>query len=346
MFNGTSLAGWSIQNGPESAFYVRDNAIVIHEGSNYPTWLRFDRRVENFDFRCDFFIKGWSNGGIYLNAPEHGRPISTGMKINLFQKKDDVPLAESVGAIFPVVPPLKVNVKSQGEWNTLRIVQDWPTLQVWINEEQVQNVDLDTVPELKHRLRSGYIGIESLSYPQMFRNLRIRELPPKEKWERLYFETADLAKWKPMDKRGKWEPLGPVLRTDGNGYLATVDNYKDFEFQCYIRGSQYHNGGIIFRGATTDTTQHYEIQLHDVEGAVYPTGSLYHYKRAVYPRIEPEQWYPFQLYVKGTECVVRINGDTVVAYDKLEKLDPAPIMLQAHQNGRWIEYKEIKVKRL
>jgi hypothetical protein len=346
MFDGHSLHGWSVQNGPESAFYVRDGAIVIHEGSNFPTWLRYDRRVENFDFHCEFFIKGWSNGGIYLNAPEHGRPTWTGMKINLFQKKDEVPLPESVGSIFPIVPPLKVNVKNQGEWNTMRIVQDWPTLQVWINGEQVQKLDVESVPELKHRLRSGYIGIESLSYPQQFRNLRIRELGSKEKWENLYFSAADLAKWKPLDAKAKWEPLGAVLRADGNGYLATADQYKDFEFQCYIRGSRHHNGGIIFRGTTVNTMQHYEIQLHDVEGAVYPTGSLYHYQRAVYPKIEPEQWYPFQLWVKDRECVVRVNGDTVVHYNKLDKLEAGPIMLQAHQAGRWIEYKEVRVKRL
>jgi hypothetical protein len=346
LFDGKSLKGWSAQNGPESAFYVQDGAIVIHEGAGFPAWLRFDRPFENFDFRGEFFIKGWANGGIYLSAPEHGRPAWAGMKINLFQKRDETPLAESVGSIFPIVPPLKVNVKNQGEWNTIRVLLDWPSLQVWINEEQVQNLNIESVPELKHRLRSGYIGIESLSYPLRFRNLRLRELPAKEKWERLYFDAEDFSKWKPIDQKARWEPIGRVLRADGNGYLATIDQYRDFEFQCYIRGSKHHNGGIIFRGSGASTTQHYEIQLHDVEGAVYPTGSLYHYKRAIYPNIEPEQWFPFQLYVKDKECVVRINGETVVEYDKLDKMDPGPIMLQAHQPGKWIEYKEVKVKRL
>jgi hypothetical protein len=50
--------------------------------------------------------------------------------------------------------------------------------------------------------------------------------------------------------------------------------------------------------------------------------------------------------VKDRECVVRINGDTVVEYEKLDKMEAAPIMLQAHQAGRWIEYKEIRIKRL
>src|SRR5947207_87443 len=73
MFDGKTLDGWSIQDGPESAFYVQDGDIVIHEGSNFPTWLRSNKRYENFDFACDFFIKGWANSGIYVHAPEHGR---------------------------------------------------------------------------------------------------------------------------------------------------------------------------------------------------------------------------------------------------------------------------------
>lgn len=347
LFDGRTLRGWSIVDGPESAFYVEDNTIVIGPGANFPTWLRSDRRYENYDLRLEFFIKGWANSGVYIHAPEYGRPTWTGMKINLFQKQDSPPLAESIGAIFPVVPPLKVNVKNKGEWNTMRVFSDWPALRVWINEELVQDLDVSRHPALKHRLRSGYIGIESLSYPLRFRNLRIRELPAKEQWIGLYDGPQDLDKWTIAEGKPAFQALGEVLRGDGLGYFATREKYRDFEFQSYIRASQWHNGGIIFRGNSTDTTQHYEIQLHDVEGAVYPTGSLYHYVRCQpYPRIEPEKWYPFQLIVKDHDCMVRINGDTVVDYHKLERTDEGPIMLQAHAAGKWIEYKQVRVKRL
>ena len=92
--------------------------------------------------------------------------------------------------------------------------------------------------------------------------------------------------------------------------------------------------------------RHYEIQLHDVEGAHYPTGSLYGFKRSVYPKIEPEVWFPFHLRVEGKNCMVRINGDTVLEYDRLETLDEGNIELQAHAPGMWTEFKQIRVKRL
>jgi hypothetical protein len=346
IFDGKTLHGWSIKEGPESAFYIDNGEIVIHPGANFPTWLRYNKRVENFDFRCDFFIKGWANSGIYIHSPEHGRNTECGMKINIFQKQDHKMLPESVGSIFPVVPPLKTNVKNQGEWNTMRIRMDWPQLEVWINNEQVQNLNVESVPELRHRLRSGYIGIESLSYPLRFRNLALRELPPKEKWDVLYESPADMDKWEITDGKPKYEALGAVLRGDGLGYIGTKEKYRDFVFQSYIRASQWHNGGIIFRAESAKPEDHYEIQLHDVEGAVYPTGSLYGFKRAAYPKIEPEKWYLFQLYVNGKDCVVRINGENVVDYHEMDRTTPGPIMLQAHQLGRWIEYKEIKIRRL
>src|SRR3982074_381389 len=100
LFNGKTLDAWAIQEGPETAFYVDDGAIVIHESSGFPTWLRSVKQYENFDFRGEFFIKGWMDSGIYFHAPEHGRPTWNGMQIHLFQQKDKDPEPQSMGAVF------------------------------------------------------------------------------------------------------------------------------------------------------------------------------------------------------------------------------------------------------
>src|SRR5262245_18020685 len=344
LFDGRSLQGWTIREGPQSAFYVKDGAIVVHEGSNFPAWLRSEKQYENFDFRCEFFIQGWMNSGIFLHAPEHGRNTWIGMKINIFHKQDEHLLPESIGAIFPLIPPLKVNMRNKGEWNQMRVLMDWPRLQVWINGEQVQDLDLESNRDLRYRLRRGYLGIESLAYPIRFRNLRIKELPDKERWENLYESAEDIKKWEPVEGKATWEPLGEVLRADGLGHLGTIQRYRDFNLQLYIRASQFSNGGVLFRADAGSQGRHYEIQLHDVEGAVYPTGSLYGYKRAIYPKIEPEKWYLMQLIAKDKDCIVRINGENVVEYHDLTNLEPGRIVLQAHQAGRWIEYKHIRIK--
>lgn len=347
LFDGKTLQGWSIREGPESSFYVDDGCIVVHESGGFPAWLRSDKRYENFDFRCDFFIKGWMDSGIFFHAPEHGRNMWCGVKVHLFQERDAVPKPESMGAIFPLIAPRKVNVRNKGEWNSMRILMDWPRLQVWTNDELIQDLDCESEPELRVRLRRGYLGIESLSYPIRFRNLSIRELPDKEKWRDLYVTADDFAQWHVSDGKPKFEALDGVLHADGLGYLATNDKFRDFELQTYVRHAKHHNSGILFRtDGHGSSARHYEIQLHDVEGAHYPTGSLYTFRRSLYPRIEPEHWYLLQMWARGKDCLVRINGENVMEYHDMENLAEGYIELQAHQAGRWTQFKELRIKPL
>jgi hypothetical protein len=347
LFDGRSLEGWSVCDGPETAFYVDEGAIVVHPSAGYPTWLRSARQYGNFDFRGEFFVKGWIDSGIYLHAPEHGRNQYCGMKIHIFHQVDENPAPESMGSIFPLVPPLKVNVKNKSEWNTFRVLMEWPRLQVWTNDEPIQDLDVESVPELRHRLRTGYLGFESLSYPIRFRNLRVRELPSKIVWTPLYESPSDFQKWHVSDGKPQFQALGPVLYSDGLGHFATNEKFRDFELQMYIRHAWHHNGGVMFRTSGQGSRgRHYEIQLHDVEGAHYPTGSLYSYHRGLYPRIEAHKWWLLQIRVKDATCLVRINGETVMEYDRLENLDEGPIELQAHDAGRYTEYKQILVRRI
>src|SRR5207237_9876912 len=97
IFDGKTLEGWTIQEGPQTAFYVDDGAIVVHESSGFPTWLRSAKQYENFDFRGEFFIKGWMDSGIYFHAPEHGRPMWTGVQLHIFQQTAPTPNPQPIG---------------------------------------------------------------------------------------------------------------------------------------------------------------------------------------------------------------------------------------------------------
>lgn len=347
LFDGQTLSGWHVVDGPESAFFVDDGAIVVSEAANSPTWLRTAKQYENFELRAEFFVKGWIDSGILLHAPTHGNAQDAGFCVKLFHKKDELK-PEGMGSIFPIVAPTANNVKSKGEWNEIRIRFDWPRLQVWTNGEQIQDLNVETNPALATRLRQGYIGLQSLSYPIRFRKLEIQELPGKVKWQSLYTKAPDLLNnWQVEEGKARWTPIGDILRADGLGHLATKERFKDFALELYIRAAHHSNGGVLFRAEGSGGTKpQYEIQLHDVEGAVYPTGSLYGLKRAKYLNIPPETWYLFQLFVKGSQCIVRVNGETVTEYNSLDRLGDGLILLQAHQMGRWIEYKDIRVRPL
>ena len=342
IFDGTTLNGWSVQQGPQSAFFVSEGSICVSDAANFPTWLRFNQELENFDFRCEFFVKGWIDSAIYINAPLYGPPQECGFAIKLFHKQE-APKPESMGSIFPLIAPKLVNVKSKGEWNSLRIVMNWPKLQVWSNEEMVQDMNVEDHPELRYRLRGGFLGLQSLSYPIRFRNLQLKTLPSKLQWQTLYSSPSDLDKWKVVEGKPRFQTFGEVLRGDGLGHLGTKQLFKDFDLELYVRASKHSNGGIFFRAEGSGSEPHYEIQLHDVEGAVYPTGSLYGIRRAKYPRISPEEWYLFQLHAKDRHCVIRINGETVVDYANLDRTTAGMIILQAHDGARWLEYQRIRL---
>ncbi len=348
LFDGKSLKGWTVRDGPATAFHAADGAIAVHPSANFPAWLRYDRIFENFDFRGEFYLKGWMDSGLFLHAPEYGRNGWTGLEIKLFHQKEEKPTSNSCGAIFPLVAPKLVNVKNQGEWNTIRARIDWPGLQVWINGGLVQDLDLDQHPDLRYRLRRGYVGLQSLSYPIRFRNLQIQELPGREKWEPMFETAADLAQWKTTEGKPRVEAIGDTLRLEGLGHIAFAKPYRDFELHSYIRTSKWQNGGILFRssGGGTRAGRNYEIQLHNVEGAHFPTGSLYHLKRAIYPRIVDEQWWLCQLIVKGPSIIVRINGENVLEYDRLENTTEGLIELQAHHEGTWSEFRQLKIKQI
>ena len=194
----------------------------------------------------------------------------------------------------------------------------------------VHDLKLDANPELSRKLRSGYFGLVAASAPCRFRNLRIQELPSKQSWISLYETSADFANWSVSEGKPDFVALGPVLRGDGAGHIANKQKFRDFELQLYIRGSAQHNGGVLFRSAGRGLVadKHYEIQLHPVEEAHFPTGSLYHFKRAIYPRIEDEKWFFMQFIVKDKYCLVRIDGQDVMEYDNLELLDEGFIELQ------------------
>jgi hypothetical protein len=332
-----------------ATFWKVENGELVNDG--HGPYATTEEEFGDIEFRIEYKTVAGADSGIYLR----GVP-----QVQIWDKNQVFDPAKPTrrphlgsGGLFNNTPdtpgrdPLVVADKPFGEWNSFRIVMDWPCLRVWTNGEVVQDLDVETIPELAARLRKGYLGFESLSYPIRFRNLRVAELHSRVAWSSLYEGPADLAKWHVSDGKPQFAALGPVLYSDGVGHMATNENFRDFELQMYVRHALHHNGGVLFRTAGKGSSaRHYEIQLHDVEGAHYPTGSLYSVKRGLYPRIQHDQWWLFQLRVKDATCRVRINGETVLEHDRLENLEDGPIELQAHDLGRYTEYKQIQVRRI
>jgi hypothetical protein len=349
LFNGNNLDGWVIEEGDVNSFVVRSGMIYASGDVNYPTWLRSEKQFENFDLRFEFRRVGWCNSGVFFHAPLHGRNSKVGFEFQIDQKVGEPLSIKTCGAIFGVVPPLANPLKPSGEWNSGRIVMDWPSLQCWMNDELVQDLNVEENEELKYRLRYGYVGLQALGYNVWFRNIRIRELPPKEEWISL-FNGENLDGWyiEGSGANAKWFINDGVIRTEnGTSYLVTNEEYEDFELHTYVRTVKHANGGIFLRWKQlAGGDRGNEIQIENIPDSDYPTGSLYNVVRAEQPWYEDEKWFLMQIRLKGAHLVIRVNGETVVDYDKFPTMRSGHISLQMHKDKSWIEFKDLKLKKL
>ena len=347
LFNGENLDGWVVEHGNVSTFLIDQGTIHCPGVTGYPAWLRSEKEYENFDLRFEFMFKSWCNSGLFFHAPLHGQNSRVGFEFQIYHDQSQHITPNICGGIFGAVPPLVNAVHDEGDWNTARILMNWPSLKVWLNDQLVQDLNVEDNPELKYRLRRGYLGIQDVNYETWFRNLRIKELPAKEEWITLfngknfdgwYFE-GDGAQW--------WIQDGIIHAENETGYCVTNEEFENFELHAYVRTDKNANGGIFFRWKNlANRDRGYEIQIEDVPDSPHPTGSLYNIVRAIQPRYEVGEWFLMQIRVEGSHVAVRVNGETTVEYNELTLIRPGHISLQMHHRNKWVEWKDIKIKKL
>ncbi len=247
LFNGKNLDGWVVEHGYPSDLSIKDGVLFSPEENHFPFWIRTEKQYENFDLSFEFRMDGWCNSGIFYHAPLHGRLSRVGFEYQIDHKSPDEEgvSIKTCGAIFDQVAPSKNNINDDKEWNTGRIVVDWPRIQHYVNGEKVVDINAEEHEELKYRLRKGYIGLQGMGYDVWFRNIRIEELPSKEKYISL-FNGKNLSGWH-LEGEGAywWAEPGYIHAEDGTNYLVTNDEYENFVLNTYVRTSQNANGGIL-----------------------------------------------------------------------------------------------------
>lgn len=177
LFNGVDLEGWHVvvrQHPSVDAWSVSDGVLVCNgEGRG---WIRPKREYENFVLRLEYKISPGGNSGVFIRTTEEGRPAYQGMEIQILDDQGKEPTKKSTGAIYDAVAPKRNMSKPAGEWNQMEIGCLGRQVRVWMNGEQIVDVDLDEYPELRSRLPRGYIGLQNHGVPVEFRNVRIKEL--------------------------------------------------------------------------------------------------------------------------------------------------------------------------
>lgn len=279
-----------------------------------------------------------------LRAPRDGRPAQAGIAIELahdFHKVVDQYITGSIAGVRPPREPLPENFET---WHSVDVLLDGDHLRVTIDGHVEQDLQLSSDPELRLRLKRGFIGFPDVGHPYKLRNIRLEDLGSRTKFVDL-FDGSSIAKWQARGT-GAWEVRqGYISGADSDGILYAPQEFRDFELTALVRSHNRVNSGIFLRGRPAGSNRGFEIQVYSPVEAVYPTGSIYGRVRSRIEADYEERWFLIQVTLQGRRCRVRIDGRTVAETEELpEKTDVAgQIGLQIHSVDSSVDFRDLRV---
>lgn len=179
------LPGWHVQNGNAELWVAEGNLITCKPGRG--GYLTTDKEYGDFELSLEYRLPPGGNSGIGVHYPPGGHPSEKGIEIQLLDddhaKYKNLKPAQYNCSIYRLVAPKARAAKPAGEWNKLVIRCKGPTIEVRLNDVEIQKVNADehTTADgerssLSQRPRKGCIGLQSHSDPVEFRNVTIRAL--------------------------------------------------------------------------------------------------------------------------------------------------------------------------
>jgi hypothetical protein len=334
------LAGPWVHEGPRPSFTIAGGVITTSGAGHIPNWLRSDREYEDFRLRLEYRLNQWAEAAVILRAPRAGRPIHSGVAIQLAHDFHNQITPHVTGAVVGVRAPAVKVAGGYGAWHSLDITFKGDRLKAAIDGITVQDGD---VPDKPGR---GFIGFADLGHGYSVRNVEIEDLGAPARYVDL-FDGRSLDGWG-LRGAGQWSAReGVITGANGHGILYAPRPFADFEFSALVRGHNHVNGGIFLRGSPDEKQPRgFEVQIYNVPDAVYPTGSVYGIQRSRISADYDGQWVFLEIRVRGRHCRVRVNGDTVAETGKLPPARSGRIGLQIHLDNASVEFRDLRVRPL
>lgn len=364
LFDGKSLDGWTLRGKSGEGYGVTNGVIYCARGGGGNLFA--EKEFSDFVLRLQFKLEPGGNNGIGIRAPLEGDSAYNGMEIQVLD--DKAPKHATIkpwqfnGSIYNVVPAKNGTAKI-GEWNDYEITAKGRKIKVVLNGRTIVDADLNDVhdPETieKHPgifRERGHVGFLGHNDYVEFRNIRIKELPAKEKDNRPpegfvpLFNGKNLSGWKgllarPNDnpaKRAKlsaeelsaaqakadermqehWKAEKGEIVFDGKGdSLCTKRDYGNFELLVDWKIPPRGDSGIYVRGSP-------QVQIWEPKspGQFNPpdgSGGLYNNeKNPRHPLMFADhpvgEWNRFRIVMVGEKVHVFLNGELVVRDTTLE----------------------------
>ncbi len=195
LFDGSSFDHWRGYRAEEmpEGWLIQDGAMLISEPGHGGDLVTRDR-FQNFEFELEWKVPDGGNSGIMFHVTEdYGSPWATGPEMQILDNdafEGGALEKNSAGSNYDLHAPSVDTSKPAGEWNTIRLVVNGPSVEHWMNGTKIVQYELwsyewrelvDGSKWVNHEdygMRSeGHIALQGDHSPVAFRNIRLRRLP-------------------------------------------------------------------------------------------------------------------------------------------------------------------------
>jgi HEAT repeat protein len=192
LFDGTNMHNWQ---GNITDYNIENGEMVVRKpkfGSGGNLFTR--EEYGDFTFRFEFKLTPGANNGLGIRAPLTGDAAYEGMEIQILDNDADIykNLHEYQfhGSVYGIMPAKRGFLKPVGEWNYEEVTVKGSKIKVVLNGTTILDGDLaeatknGTLDKKDHpglKRRKGYIGFLGHGSTVWFRNIRIKDLGPKDK---------------------------------------------------------------------------------------------------------------------------------------------------------------------
>lgn len=195
LFDGVSTAGWrglGAESFPKN-WVIQDGCLKCLGGYKESPDLVTVETYENFEFAFEWcFPKGKGNSGVKYRVQEQpGKGYAFGCEYQCMNDPDATD-AHSSGALYDLFAPQAKAMAPKGQFNQSRILVDGNRLEHWLNGVKVVEAEFDSEAMKAALAKSyfkksdwgkqprGHIALQNHHSEVLFRNLKIRVLPPSQ----------------------------------------------------------------------------------------------------------------------------------------------------------------------
>ena len=178
LFNGQDLTGWEGADRDASLCWSVEDSLLMCNGKPGP-WLRSAAKYDDFNLRLEYKTRPGGNSGVYCRVPADGNHHGAGAGVEVQILDDAAEQYKNLkpyqycGSVYAIAPALQRVGKPAGEWNSLEINCKGTAYVVTHNGVVIVHACEEAFPEIKQRLREGFLGLQNHSEEVWFRNIRI-----------------------------------------------------------------------------------------------------------------------------------------------------------------------------